>query len=94
MILFGTTTKNNKTQHCQWKFEDGGLKMPDVEAKVKSLKPSWIQRMLDCSDYPWKAFLRQTCEEDTNMFVLFQRKLKHLPVSISIFYKQVLKYWD
>ena len=68
--------------------------MPDVETKVKSVKLLWIQRMLDCSDYPWKACLQETSRDDTNMLVLFQRKMKHLPISISIFHKQGLEYWD
>ena len=35
------------------KWEDGGLKMPDFESKVKSIKMVWIQQLFDGSEQEW-----------------------------------------
>ena len=35
-------------------YYDGGLKDIDIEAKSKALKLTWIKRLCDDSDHPWK----------------------------------------
>ncbi len=36
-------------------IDNGGLKLMDIETKVKSLKAVWVKRFLDLSAHRWKA---------------------------------------
>ena len=35
-------------------YEEGGLKSVDIKSKIESLQLSWIKRLYDKNDHPWK----------------------------------------
>ena len=39
-------------------FENGGLKMIDLESMIQSLRLAWIKRFLGANDGKWKSYLR------------------------------------
>ena len=48
----GKPEKIKRTTMCQNKI-DGGLKMPDLEKFIKSLKCTWIRRLIASPASPW-----------------------------------------
>ena len=73
-------------------IEEGGLKMPDFEIKVRACKAMWIKRLLSnpkCSvlaeSFGLPFTLREMC--------LFNFDMKFLETYNSAFYKQVLNSW-
>ena len=62
-------------------YTNGGLKMPNVEQFIKSLKCTWIRRLVNSSDSPWvKLFELSYCP--------VSELLKYGP-----FYKILYIYW-
>ena len=35
-------------------YKEGGIENVDIEAKLKALKLTWIRRLCDDNDHPWK----------------------------------------
>ncbi len=72
---------------------NGGLKLMDIETKVKSLKAVWVKRFFDLSSHRWKAahrfcFIKQWIY--TSFFSANQSPLKVKPK----LYQEVQKYWS
>ena len=74
--------------------EDGGLKMPDIEAMIKAIKLTWINRITRTNS---KLNAIAHAVTDTQDFkALFMKKFDpathtaHLP----LFYKQICIFWD
>ena len=51
--------KKAKIKHSSLteKYRDGGLKDVDVDAKILSLKISWIRKLKDSNFHPWKVLV-------------------------------------
>ena len=80
-------------------YYDGGLKDIDIEAKFKVLKLTWIKRLCDDSDHPWKIipinFLKLP-----NHNLISQKNFSPDQTSLSkiqgipVFYVDLLRYWS
>ena len=48
--------KRAKIQHRTLinSYENGGLKCVDIKSKIAALQLSWIKRLFDENDHPWK----------------------------------------
>ena len=91
-FLWPKKTHVKKTVMIQT-ITNGGLRMPDFEAKVKASKIMWFRRLLD-GGTPTKlaeALLKlplSLCE-----FCQFKNDVDYLSNEIPPFYKQLLTYW-
>jgi exonuclease III len=75
-------------------IEKGGLKLTDFESKIKSLKITWIKRLLDKSDSKWKA--APSIFYNTQDFNFFFR-CNRTPIenkNIPLFYRDIHKFWS
>ena len=43
-------------------YENGGLKMIDLESMIKSLRLAWLKRIFQCNNGAWRSFLRFSLE--------------------------------
>jgi hypothetical protein len=75
-------------------YEDGGLKMLDINSFLKAQKAMWVKRIVSADNASWKAlprlFLKALLGDDTykcNMSCDTQ------PKNFPDFYWQVLKHW-
>ena len=76
-------------------IENGGLKLPDFETKVKALQITWVNRMTSSSNAKWKAFPKyfyKCC----NLNVLFNSNIDITKQNKDIpnFYKSVYTSWS
>ena len=75
-------------------FEYGGLNVTDLATSIKSLRLSWIRRLLSEYFYPWKAYFLHLLKPFGGDFFL------HCDYNIndynfsSIFYKEMLQWWS
>ena len=44
-------------------YENGGLKMIDLESMIKSLRLAWLKRIFQCNNGAWRSFLRFSLEK-------------------------------
>ena len=67
-------------------YENGGLKMIDLESMIQSLRLAWIKRTFETNNGTWKsleAFFLFHCNYD----------VKDIPIT-SQFYSELLKWWS
>ena len=71
---------------------DGGLKMPDIESKIKSVKLTWVNRLLCESNF---SKIASTHTGITNFLQFFKYKndVLFLRDNFPPFYKQIVQYW-
>jgi hypothetical protein len=74
------------------KIAKGGLKMVDFEAKVKSLKMSWIKRILSENSGKWTNIIKHFYNEH-NLNQVFNSRLTQPPTGLPIFYHNMHSYW-
>ena len=57
--------KRAKIEHLSLigEYRDGGLKDVDVDAKILSLKISWIRKLKDSNFHPWKVLANHLLSE-------------------------------
>ena len=89
----GNQNKLNTTM-CQNKI-DGGLKMPDLEKFIKSLKCTWIRRILASPASPW-ANLFETSYAPIDLLFKFGpywgiKSIKRVP---NDFWKEIFVSWN
>ena len=58
--------KINKQQICK-DYLDGGFKMLDLEKFIKSLKLTWIRRLIRDSDSPWAYLVNHQLNRPSNL---------------------------
>ena len=75
------------------KIEDGGLKMMDFESKLKALKISWVNRLIDHHANWQLAPKRFYNTHDLNFFFSSKPKIRNNN-SIPLFYREILTYWS
>ena len=75
-------------------YENGGLKMIDLETMVKSLRLTWLKRIFGENDGAWKNYINQLLKRSGGLF-LFQCNydVKHIPIP-SRFYTELLQWWS
>ena len=49
-------------------YENGGLKMIDLESMIKSLRLAWIKRIFGKNDGAWKSYLRVSLQRFGGLF--------------------------
>ena len=50
-------------------YENGGLKMIDLESMIKSLRLAWLKRIFQCNNGAWRSFLRFSLEPFGGLFL-------------------------
>ena len=80
-------------------YYDRGLKDIDVEAKFKAFKLTWIKRLCDDSDHPWKIIPTKFLKLPNHNLIshrnvsLDQTSLSKIQ-GIPVFYVDLLRYWS
>ena len=74
-------------------YENGGLKMIDLETMVKSLRLTWLKRIFSENDGAWKSYIRQILKQSGG-FLLFHCNydVKDIPIR-SQSYIELLVWW-
>ena len=79
-------------------FDRGGLRMTDVQMLIKSLKLTWISRLVSGEHKPWKRYIESKLETvgGVNLFLRsnFDMAKQENLYNISNFYKDVLRCWQ
>jgi hypothetical protein len=73
-------------------IQDGGLKMVDFESKVKSLKISWLNRILSPNKGNWKKIIEYFYKSHDLEFI-FSCKLPKPPNGLPLFYNDMHSHW-
>ncbi len=71
---------------------NGGLKLMNIETKVKSLKAVWVKQFLDLSSHRWKA-APNSFYKTTDIHFIFSANQPPLKVTPK-FYQEVQNYWS
>lgn len=75
-------------------FENGGLKMIDLECMIKSLRLAWLKRICSESKGTWKNYLRHLLAKLGGLFFLrCNFDIKDYTIN-SLFYSELLKWWS
>ena len=74
-------------------IQEGGLKLIDLEAKVKSLNISWIKRLSNNSDCSWKLFPKVFFHTDDLNFFFSCNRAPIATTSTPVFYKAIQHAW-
>ena len=74
-------------------YENGGLKMIDLESMIKSLRLAWLKRIFQCNNGAWRSFLRFLLEPFGGLFLFHcNYDIKEVHIS-SKFYSELLQWW-
>ncbi|KAL9983202.1 hypothetical protein ACROYT_G005340 [Oculina patagonica] len=75
-------------------YEEGGIKMVDIESTIKSLRLSWMKRIFSDNSGTWKKYLEYLLTKEGG-FYLFNcnYNIKDLTIN-SQFYRELLKWWS
>ena len=93
--------KNANIKHSSLigEYKDGGLKYVDIDAKILSLKISWVKQVKDSNFHPWKVLanhlllpVRGEAIFRTNLCLSerFRQRTNDLP----LFYKELVLTWE
>ena len=75
-------------------YENGGLKMIDLESMIQSLRLAWIKRTFEAHDSTWKSYLRHLLNRFGGLFLFHcDYDVKDIPIT-SQFYSELLKWWS
>ena len=76
--------------------ENGGLNLTDLETQIKSIRLSWVPRILDRSrEGPWKSYFKHFLKRYGGTFLLkCNYEFKDLNVSLNGFYSELLLWWE
>ena len=75
-------------------YENGGLKIIDLESMIKSLRLAWIKRTFEAYDSTWKSYLRHLLNRFGGLFLFHcNYEVKDIPIT-SQFYSELLKWWS
>jgi exonuclease III len=77
------------------KIEEGGLKLQDLECKIKSLKFKWIKNIIDVEyKSPWKSYLNSKFVMDVEAMPYYQMNPNNFPVFNDDFYNDMFNTWS
>ena len=75
-------------------YENGGLKMIDLESMIQSLRLAWIKRIFGTNDGTWKSYLRHLLRRFGGLFLFHcNYDVKDILIT-SQFYSELLKWWS
>ena len=75
-------------------YENGGLKMIDLECMIKSLRLAWLKRIFSINSGTWKSYLCHLLAKYGGLF-LFNCNFDVKDFSIcSQFYTELLQWWS
>ena len=75
-------------------YENGGLKMIDLESMIKSWRLAWLKRIFQCNNGAWRSFLRFLLEPFGGLFLFHcNYDIKKIHIS-SKFYSELLQWWS
>ena len=98
-ILWKSSTPKIKHSTLIRDYKDGGLKNVDIETKLKALKLTWVRRLCDDNQHPWKIIPLNYLTLPNRDLILHRNfdcnphitaKLNLLPA----FYKDLLSHWS
>ena len=77
-------------------YDKGGLKDVDIRSKFKSLHLSWVNRLYDDNDHPWKQIPLYFIDNASSSTSVFHPNLNLSTCSNEIpsFYRSIIKYWE
>ncbi len=87
--------KKPKVKHTTMigSVQDGGLKLPDVKAKIKAIKLGWLHRMYNNDTLFWKCFCKLNFGVDCSIIPHCKWSKGEINKVSNRFYKQVMLYW-
>ena len=86
--------KVKRTVLCQ-NYYNGGLQMIDIEKFVTAMKSTWVRRLLDPSDMPWKCLFELTISNIRNIRIYGSSFFKLLKSKTNNqFWKDVFVDWN
>jgi hypothetical protein len=75
-------------------ISDGGLKLQDLECKVKALKLRWIKQMIEEDNFPlWKAYLDSKYQYKINKYPYYNIRKEDCIETGQSFYDNLNKTW-
>ena len=93
--------KRAKIKHSSLigKYRDGGLKDVDVDAKILSLKISWIRKLKDSSFHPWKVLANHLLSKFGGETIFhanlsISEKFRQRMNDLSLFYRELVLAWE
>ena len=92
-IRDGKPEKISRTQMCK-PYDQGGLKMIDIECFIKALKVTWARKLYISSDSPWINLANLNIVETNKLLFLGpQWSYKQLDKIKNSFWKDVVLAW-
>ena len=100
-IDFLWNSKSPKIKHSTLiaDYSEGGLKSVDKESKINAMKITWVKRLSDNNNHPWKI-IPSNCFILSNGESIFHRNFRsnvsfNLEVSkLPPFYKEIVELWS
>jgi hypothetical protein len=76
-------------------IDNGGLKLQDLDTKIKSLKLKWIKQILDETySVPWKAYLQTHFKKvKLHKLITYNTNINDFPSMKDGFYNEMFKMW-
>ena len=74
-------------------YENGGIKMTDIESLVKAVRLAWLKRVFSDNESTWKFYLFHLLR-NVGGLLLFKCNYAMNDLSInSVFYRELLECW-
>ena len=93
--------KRAKIKHSSsiGEYRDGRLKDVDIDAKILSLKISWIRKLKDSNFHPWKVLANHLLSEVGSETIFhanlsLSEKFRQRMNDLSLFYKELVLAWE
>ena len=93
-------SKRAKIKHSSLigEYRDGGLRDVDAEAKILSLKMSWIRKLKYSNFHSWKVLANHLLSEVEGETIFhanlsFSEKFRQRMIDLSLFYKELVLAW-
>jgi len=75
-------------------YENGGLKMIDLESMIKSLRLAWLKRIFGENDDAWKSYLHVSLKRHWGLFLFYCNYDIKDYFPPSFFYSELLQWWS
>ena len=89
-------SKKPKMKHSSMigDYEEGGLKDIDIKAKFQSLHLSWIKRLFDKKNHPWKNIHSETMQQFYKIDIFYSNTILEKPPNLPLFYGNMIDAWN
>ena len=75
-------------------YEEGGLKMPDLDSMIKALRLAWLRRIFSVNKGTWKYYLEHLLKDYGGLILLScNYNIKDLSIN-SQFYFELIHWWS